>query len=130
MAVDRLRLRSRMFDRKRARAEGKDAQLILLREDGESAPFTQEFAVETGGWCSEFSEFFGNTTFNVADITDEFAAAVKKATHLVVINSGMATLNDLIHETLAETAPPAGDKPWWRIRAKPVGRKYVATEEI
>src|SRR6266480_4015561 len=108
---------------------GKSANLILLREDGAAAAFSAVATIATG-WNPEFSDKFGNTTFHVADISADFGALVRKATHLVVTGSGLQTLNDMIHETMAETAAPDADKPWWRIRAKSVGRKYVASEEI
>lgn len=117
------------FDALRETLIGDAASLILLREDGTSAPF-ETVATITTGWNSEFSEFFGNTVFNVADLTAEFAAKVRKTDHLVVTGADIPDLNNMIHQTLENTAAPDADNPWWRIVAKPVGRKYVATEEI
>lgn len=117
------------FNVKRELFLGKSATLILLREDGSTAAFS-EVATVQAGWNPEFSDKFGNTTFHVADATIEFAGVVRKATHLVVTGSGLATLNDVIHETMAETSAPDAKKPWWRIRAKSVGRKYVSSAEI
>lgn len=108
---------------------GDSAKLILLREDGASAAFENLATVESR-WASKYSEFFGNTTFSIADLTSEFAAKVRKATHLVVTGADIPDLNNMIYETLAETAAPDANKPWWRIRAKSVGRKYVGTDEI
>lgn len=117
------------FDALRETLIGDAASLVLLREDGTSAPF-ETIATITVGWFSEFSEFFGNTVFNVADLTADFAAKVRKADHLVVTGADLPDLNNMIHETLENTAPPDADNPYWRIVAKPVGRKYVSAEEI
>jgi hypothetical protein len=117
------------FDALRETLIGDSASLVLLREDGVSGPF-ETIATITAGWHSEFSEFFGNTVFNVADLTAEFAAKVRKTDHLIVTGTDIPDLNNMIHETLENTAPPDAGNPWWRIVAKPVGRKYVASAEI
>jgi len=117
------------FDALRETLIGDAAKLVLLRQDGGSAPFETIATIETG-WHPEFSEFFGNTVFSVADLTAEFAAKVRKADHLVVTGSDIPDLNNMIHETLDDTAAPDSDNPFWRIVAKSVGRKYVATVEI
>lgn len=117
------------FDALRETLIGDAANLVLLREDGVSAPF-ETIVTITSGWHSEFSEFFGSTVFSVADLTAEFAAKVRKTDHLVVTGADIPDLNNMIHETLENTAAPDADNPYWRIVAKPVGRKYVASEEI
>lgn len=119
------------FDALRQTLIGDSAQLILLREDGVSAPFATSATI-TSGWFAEFSEEFEATVFNVADITESFSTLMSKreATHLVVTGSDLPHLNNLIHETQAETAAPDGSNPYWRIVAKSVGRKYVSSEEI
>lgn len=126
------KIKGKEFDVLRKLFLGKDAQLVLLREDGSTAAF-ETLATIASGWHSKFSEFFGNQSFYVADITTNFGSFSgpgRKVTHLMVVNSKLPTLNNVLHETLAETAAPDASKPWWRIRAKSVGRKYVGTDEI
>jgi len=108
---------------------GVNAQLVLLKEDGGAAPYVV-LLTRDGEWYPKFSEFFGTTTFNVAAVDVEFAALVRKTTHLMIIDGDIPSLNNILHEMQAETAAPVGDKPYWRIRAKSVGRKYIQSEEI
>jgi hypothetical protein len=120
------------FDEARGELLGHDAKLVLLEEDdeGESgAPFIQVRVVESG-WFPKFSEFFGTTTFMVADISEVFGADVNnRTTHVTVTGSDIPALNNLLHELAPETAAPTGDKPFWRIRAKSLGRRYVPPVE-
>lgn len=119
------------FDAKRKILLGKDAKLVLLAErDGDDgAPFNTVRTVLTG-WTSKFSEFFGTTTFKVANISESFGADVRNSTHVMVTDSKMPALNNTLHELQTETAPPDGDKPFWRVRAKSVGRKFIPPDEI
>jgi hypothetical protein len=117
------------FDALRETLIGDSANLILLREDGTSAPF-EVIATITSGWNSEYSEFFGNDTFNVADLTAEFGQKVRKTTHVVVTGADLPDLNNMLYKTQEGTAGPDADSPFWRIRAKSVGRRYVSADEI
>lgn len=117
------------FDIIRGLLIGEEAKFTLLKEKGDTQAF-EEIAQVTSGWRAKYSEFFGNTTFEVADISSEFAAKVRASDHLVISGSGVESMNDFIYEMLDETAAPDADKPYWRIRAKSLGRKYVGGEEI
>jgi hypothetical protein len=117
------------FDDIRKELLGLDAKLVLLKEDGVAVAFN-EVQVITVGWHSEYSTFFGTTTFHVADLEATTASNVRKATHLIVKDSTLAALNNTLHEMKAETAPPSSDSPWWKIRAEPLSRKYIAPNEI
>lgn len=117
------------FDIIRGLLIGEGAKFTLLKEKGDTEAF-ETIAEVASGWRPKYSEFFGNTTFEVADITAEFAAKVRASDHLVVTDSGVESMNNFIFEMLDETAAPDADKPYWRIRAKSLGRKYLAGEEI
>lgn len=117
------------FDEIRKEILGPRAVLVLLRDDGGAKAFT-ELSVVEAGWYSEFSRFHGTTTFHVADLSTATAANFRKATHLIVRDSALVVLNNVLHEMKAETAPPSPDIPWWKVRAEPMNRKYVAPEEI
>lgn len=108
---------------------GEGAKFKLLREAGDTETFEDVIEVAVG-WRPKYSEFFGNTTLEVADVTTDFASKVKESTHLVITGSGVPSLNNVIYELLAETTAPDADRPYWRIRVRSVGRKYVGGEEV
>jgi len=119
---------SETFDIIKGLLLGDEAKFKLLKEKGDDETF-EEIAEVTVGWRAKYSEFFGATTVEVADITEAFAAKVKGSTHIVITNAGVPSLNNVINEMLDETAAPDADKPYWRIRIKSLGRKYVGGEE-
>lgn len=110
------------FDAIRKALHGANAKLILLKEDGGAKAFD---VVETLGsaWLPEFSEFFGTTTFQVADVTEEFGAKVRRTSHLIVVNSDNAALNNALFEVVEGTQPPLGAEAYWKIRAKSTSRR-------
>lgn len=119
-----------VFNDRKEHELGSDAKLIFLRQDGEETPFKPAIRTQEAGWYPTFSEFFGNMTFSVADISDEFFVDVRKTTHVIVIDSVLPAVNNTIFELLEETVSPTGLEPWWRLRAKSLGRKYIAEEEV
>lgn len=128
MSLELTEVLSESFDIIRGLLIGEGATFKLLREIGESQPYEEIRDVETG-WRSRYSEFFGNTTFDVADVTSDLAADVDAATHLVVLGATIAGMNDMIYELLPDTAAPDSDHPFWRIRAKSTGRRYTGSGE-
>lgn len=116
------------FDVIRKQLMGADAKLVLLKENSKEAPQYTVVQRITAGWSSEFSKFYGNTTFNVVDLTSETAVNMRKATHLVVIEADLGSINKVVHELKPETAPPSSDVPWWRLRAQPLDRKFTPEE--
>jgi hypothetical protein len=110
---------------------GEDAVLNFLREDagdGGSVPF-ESLLVLPDKWDAKFSEFFGTTTFRIADLTAEFAAIVANSTHLMITGSSNAALNNMLYEFLPETQPPLQKDAFWKIRTKSLGRRYFAPVE-
>lgn len=114
---------------------GEAAKLVLLREDGATKAFDTDGGFPytvAAPWNPEFSEKFGYTIFRVADTSAEFAAIARKATHVVVTDSLIPSLNNVIHSKLTgdnETAAPDAD-PTWRICGRPEGRKYISGSEV
>lgn len=118
------------FDELREEFLGAEAKVVLLREEGKTKAFDDVVTVTSGWWSPKYSEFFGNSTFQIADVSQAFANQVRKASHLMVIDSAFPALNNTLHELASESAPPDSESPWWKLRAKPLGRKYIAEEEI
>lgn len=104
---------------------GEAAKLLLLKVDGSAAPYGT-LAEVTNGWTAQFSDFFGSTTFKVVNSTSAFAGFVSEAAFVVVRDSDNDALNDQLHAINRETTRPAGVDPFWRIRATPTGKRYVA----
>jgi len=120
---------SETFDIIKGLLVGDAAKFTLLKETGVIDNFDKIGDV-TIGWRPRYSEFFGATTIEVADITEGFAAKVHDCTHIVITESGIPSMNDVIFEMLPETAAPDADKPYWRIRIKSLGRKYLSGVEV
>lgn len=112
------------FDALRSELFGLEADLLLLQTDGGAQKFKSLLALSSA-WAAEFSEYFGSTTFQVARDDDEFNAAAKDATHVVVVNSERPALNNQLFEVDSSSTIPAGVEPYWRIRAKQTGGRYV-----
>lgn len=111
------------FDEAREELLGPEAKLLLLKAQGAPQPYLVLEAL-TLGWSVYFSEFHGTTTFQVARDDIEFNAVATQATHVMVIDSNSASLNNQLHTINGETTFPAGVDPYWRIRAEVVGRRY------
>jgi hypothetical protein len=124
MAYDRTALKAKFFDREKRRHIGEGASLVLLKIEGSAQPYS-ELARVASGWFAKFSDYFGSTTFQVADTSAEFAAQVGEAAFLAVIGSQNETLEGQLHAINRETTRPAGVDPYWRIRATPTGKRYV-----
>jgi hypothetical protein len=75
------------------------------------------------GWLPEFSEFFGTTTFQVADVSDVFGAKVRDSSHLMVVNSDNAGLNNVLFEIVDGTQPPLGTDAFWKIRGRSLSKR-------
>lgn len=112
------------FDAIRSELLGLEAALLLLRTDGGAQKFRTLLSL-SDGWAAEFSEFFGSTTFKVARDEDEFNAAAREASHVIVVNSERTALNNQLFEVDSSSTIPAGVDPYWRIRAKQIGKRYV-----
>lgn len=112
------------FDAMRAELFGPQADLVLLKTDGGAQKYRTLLTLSSA-WAAEFSEFFGSTTFQVARDDDEFNAAVKESSHVLIVNSERAALNNQLFEVDSSTTVPAGVDPYWRIRAKQVGGRYT-----
>lgn len=119
-----------VFNDRKEHELGSDAKLVFLRQDGEAEAFKPPIRQQVDGWYPTFSEFFGTMTFSVADISDQFFTDVRKSTHIMVIDSVLPALNQTLYELQEDTISPTGLEPWWRLRAKSLGRKYIATQEI
>lgn len=98
---------------------GKGAKLVLLRES--DGPFRATFVIATD-WHPKFTEFFARSTFRVADLTAETARAIREATHLMVVDSSVAAINNLLFEQDADTQPPL-DRGYWNVRATSQNKK-------
>ncbi len=107
---------------------GDEAKVLFLKRKGTTESFEDVVEV-TAGWRSRYSEFFGTTTFDIADVTQEFTTSMSKATHLVVKDTGLVGMNNGLYEMQPETAAPDSDHPYWRVRARSLGRKYVSGQE-
>lgn len=118
------------FDNVRVELLGKDAKFVLLREEGSTHAFDQVQSPIEGGWYPEYSKFYGNTTFHLADVSGTTAKNVRNATHVMMIDTVLEATNNLLFEMKAETAPPDMTTPWWRIRAEQLSRKYFPPEEV
>jgi hypothetical protein len=112
------------FEALRAELFGLEAALLLLKAVGGAQKFRTLLALSEA-WAAEFSEFFGSTTFQVARDDDEFNAAAKEASHVIVVGSERAALNNQLFEVDSSSTIPAGIEPYWRIRAKQSGGRYV-----
>jgi hypothetical protein len=112
------------FDAIRSELFGLQADLLLLKTDGGSQKFKTLLTL-SAAWSAEFSEYFGSTTFQVARDDDEFNAAARDASHVVVLNSERAALNNALFEVDSSSTVPAGVDPFWRIRAKQTGGRYL-----
>ena len=117
------------FNDLRTELLGVNAKLVLLEEDGETHAFN-DLQIITTGWYPEYSTFFGNSTFHVADVTAATAKNIRKASFVVIRDANLVTYNNVLFEMKSDTAPPDSNIPWWRIRAEYVSRKYVPPEEI
>jgi hypothetical protein len=115
---------SEVFDVKRGVFVGESAKLLLLKMDGTTRPYAVVEQVDTG-WTAEFSDFFGSTTFKVADISAAFASKVNETAFLVVVDCDNEALEGQLHAVNRETTRPAGVDPFWRIRATATGKRYV-----
>lgn len=114
------------FDEIRVELLGRDAKLVLIKQDG--SPYS-ELKTVVQGWCAKFSEHFGAITFNIADISQDFGLLVLSATHLYIIDSALPSTNNLLHEVTSDTAAPSADSPFWRVRARSTGRLYEKPAE-
>lgn len=112
------------FDAIRAELFGEQADLLLLKADGGGQKFRTLLTL-VAGWTAEFSEFFGSTTFQVARDDDEFNAAAREASHVIVVKSERPALNNQLFEVDSSSTIPAGVEPYWRIRAKQTGKRYI-----
>jgi hypothetical protein len=115
---------AKFFDRERRRHIGEDAKLLLLKTDGALAPFAVVVQVDSA-WNTEFSDFFGSTTFNVARNDAEFAAQVGEASYAMVVDSDKEALNNQLFAINRETTRLAGVDPYCRIRATETGKRYL-----
>jgi hypothetical protein len=110
------------FDESRAELYGESSKVMLLKENGVTKAFDIIATVETG-WTAEFSEFFNTTTVDIADVTEAFANKVRKSTHLIIISSDNAALNNTLFEFQDGTQPPLGAEAYWKIRAKSLNKR-------
>lgn len=117
------------FDAIREALLGADAKLILLQEEGHTIPFSQLQVIKTG-WYPEYSSFFGNTTFHVADISEPTADNIRNASFVMQIDSLLPGINNVLFEIKPETAPPDSNKAWWRVRGTTTTRKYIPPQEV
>jgi hypothetical protein len=117
------------FDAEREALFGADAKLLLLKLDGGDKEYATVETL-TSSWSAYFSEYYGSTTFQVARADDDFNNTVSdsEVSHVMVIDSDNEALNNEPHEINRETTIPAGVEPFWKIRAKSIGRKFVPTE--
>lgn len=115
------------FDEIRRQLLGNNARLVLLKETDRESKDEPEFEIVKAfseGWYPKYSEFFGTTTFNIADIHQLTAQKIRESSHLIVVNSNLSSINNLLHELTTDTAIPTPDKPIWGIRAKSTGCLY------
>jgi hypothetical protein len=126
---DMSKIYAKAFDAKRKIFLGSNAKMLLLDEVGTDRPFD---VIETviAGWGVDFSDYFRDSTFKVADVTSAFAAKVRKSTHLMIVDSTNSGLNNVLFELQGETVPPLGGDAYWRIRATSLRRTYIAPEEV
>lgn len=116
----------RLLNRTRGRTFGAAATLVLLREKESEgvAPALEVVRRVSNDWAAGSTL----TSVKVADVSEAFAADMRKSTHLVVINSKLTAANGALHELTSDTDPPAGARPWWAISAASASRKYVPPE--
>jgi hypothetical protein len=117
------------FDDIREELLGCDAKLVLLQEDGTTKAFNQ-IQVLKQAWYSEYSMFYTNSVFHVADLSSLTGSNIRKATHLVMVDSNLDAQNNVLYEIKSDTVPPDSNVPWWKVIAASLSRKYIAPEEI
>lgn len=117
------------FDEVRKALLGDNAKLVLLQEEGTTVPYNQ-LQIITSGWYPEYSSFFGNTTFHFADITGLTGNNIRNASFLMMIETFLEAMNNVVYEMKPETAPPDSNTPWWRIRASTTNKKYIPPNEV
>lgn len=111
------------FDVAREELIGAEAKLLLLRLDGGEKAYKIITTIDAS-WFAKFSEYFGTTTFSVANIEAEFGAMVRKSSHVTVTGSDLEALNNELFRIKPDTQPPLGSEPFWKIRAEATGDKY------
>lgn len=118
-------LRARQLDRERARSTGPGAgsRLLLLKADGTAQRF-KTLAEVADSWGPRYSEQSGDA-FEVVKSDEEFNAAAREASHIVITDSTNAALNNQLFTINRETTTPAGTFPHWVIGVSPAGKRYA-----
>jgi hypothetical protein len=106
------------FDEVKSETLGEVAKLVLLRVKGKDTPFEVVGTIATG-WMAKFNEFFSASVFRIADITAATAALVRRASHVMIIDSEIPALNNVVFAGDGKAQPPL-QNPYW---------SYVATSE-
>lgn len=110
------------FDAVREEFWGPNAKLVFLRREGSAVAFTV-LRTLPASWRAE--EPTGqNLPFQVADITAETSEAIRSTTHVMVIDSDLPGMNNVVCEIRGATTPPVGTRPWWQIQTRNIGRLF------
>lgn len=112
------------FDAIRTELLGPNSKLVLLENDGINIPF-HELRRVVSQWTANFSERAGSVSFFVADLSIEFADAIRQGcSFMVVLDSTLVATNNLLHKVTGGTISPNIGSPFWRIEVETVGRLY------
>lgn len=122
---DLTRAYSRGFDAKRRAFLGPNAKLVLLKVKGDVKAFDVVGTIEKG-WMGNFSEFFGASTFRIADSSSATAALIRRASHVMVVDSEKPALNNVVFAGDGKAQPPLQD-PYWSFVATSEKRTYYPT---
>jgi hypothetical protein len=113
----------RQMNRHRRQTLGGEAKLLLLKAEGGSLAYTSLKEVSED-WSFSGAPQGGPGTFRVARIDEAFAALVRETSHLVVVGSDNAALNNQLFAVERGTATPTGASAFTRIHAQETGKRY------
>lgn len=111
------------FDAVRREFWGENAKLVILRRDGQANQYEVLHTAASGWWAEDPSG--ANILMKLADITAATSAHVRNAGFVMIIDSELPGMNNVVCEIRGATTPPTGTQPCWLLRTRNIGRVFL-----